>query len=97
MPLSLEQSYRRRTLAAGTDQQLVQRVIRGPGHCAIDGDTRRQAFDDLVAWVERGVRPQGEDVLAPDLSRIGMAWTRALHLDDPLFTRPGAGSSSAPR
>jgi hypothetical protein len=97
VPLSLEQSYRRRTLAARTDHLLVQRVVRGPGHCAVDGDTRRQAFDDLVAWVERGVRPQGEDVLAPDLSRIGMAWTRALHVDDPLFTRPGAGSPSAPR
>jgi len=30
------------------------------------------------------VRPAGEDVLARDLSRIGLAWTLALHPDDPL-------------
>ena len=87
VPLSLEQSYRRRTIAAGTDHLLVQRVVRGPGHCATDGETRTQAFDDLVAWIERGVRPVGEDVLAPDLSRIGLAYTPVLHLDDPLAPR----------
>jgi pimeloyl-ACP methyl ester carboxylesterase len=87
VPLSLEQSYRRRTIAAGTDHLLVQRVIRAPSHCGIDGATRQQAFDDLVAWIERGVRPRGEDVLAPDLSRIGLEWTRVLYLSDPLAPR----------
>jgi pimeloyl-ACP methyl ester carboxylesterase len=87
VPLSLEQSYRRRTIAAGTDHLLVQRVMRGPGHCAFDGVTRRQAFDDLVAWIERGVKPEGEDVLARDLSRIGLKWTPFLHPDDPLVPR----------
>lgn len=87
VPLSLEQSYRRRTIAAGTDHLLVQRVVRAPSHCGVDGVTRRQAFDDLVAWVERGVKPEGEDVLAPDLSRIGLKWTPYLHLEDPLAPR----------
>lgn len=84
VPLSLEQSYRRRTIAAGTDHLLVQRVYRAGSHCGVDGDIRRQAFDDLVAWIERGVRPKGEDVLARDLSRIGLEWTPILLLDDPL-------------
>ena len=87
VPLSLEQSYRRRTIAAGTDRLLVQRVVRAGSHCGFDGETREQAFDDLVAWVERGVRPPGEDVLASDLSRIGLRWTPVLHPEDPLFTR----------
>lgn len=87
VPLALEQSYRRRAIAAGTDRLLVQRVLRGGGHCAFDGEMREQAFDDLVGWIERGVRPQGEDVLAPDLSRIGLRWTAILHPDDPLFVR----------
>ena len=87
VPLSLEQSYRRRTIAAGTDHLLVQRVIRAPSHCGLDGATREHAFDDLVAWVERGVRPPGEDVLAPDLSRIGLPWTPVLYLGDPLAAR----------
>ena len=84
VPLSLEQAYRRRTIAAGTDHLLVQRVVRAPSHCGFYGETREQAFDDLVAWIERGVRPQGDDVLASDLSRIGMRWTPVLDADDPL-------------
>jgi len=87
VPLSLEQSYRRRAIAAGTDRLLVQRVQRGPGHCAFDWPMRTQAFDDLVAWIERGVKPVGEDVLATDLSRIGLTWTPVLELDDPLALR----------
>jgi pimeloyl-ACP methyl ester carboxylesterase len=87
VPLSLEQSYRRRTIAAGTDHLLVQRVMRAGSHCGFDGEMREQAFDDLVAWIERGVRPAGEDVLAADLSRIGMPWTRVLLPDDPLAPR----------
>src|SRR5687768_5628672 len=82
VPLSLEQSYRRRTIAAGTDHLLVQRVMRAPGHCGFYDETRVQAFDDLVAWIERGVRPDGEDVLAHDLSRIGLRWTPQLHPED---------------
>ena len=46
-----------------------------------------QAFDDLVAWIERGAKPVGEDVLAPDLSRIGLKWTPHLLLEDPLAPR----------
>jgi dienelactone hydrolase len=87
VPLSLEQSYRRRTIAAGADRLLVQRVVRAGGHCGFDGETREQAFDDLVAWIERGVKPAGDDVLAPDLSRIGLQWTPLLLPDDPLASR----------
>jgi hypothetical protein len=87
VPLSLEQAYRRRTNTTGTAHLLVQRVVRSPSHCAFDGETREQAFDDLVAWIERGARPEGEDVLANDLSRIGLKWTPTLHVDDPLAGR----------
>ena len=87
VPLSLEQSYRRRTIAAGTSHLLVQRMMRAPSHCGFYGETRERAFDDLVAWIERGVRPEGEDVLAPDLSRIGLKWTPVLHAEDPLAIR----------
>jgi len=61
--------------------------MRAPSHCGFDGETREQAFDDLVAWVERGVRPVGEDVLAADLSRVGLKWTPNLHPEDPLALR----------
>ena len=81
-PFSLEQAYRRRTLAAGTSHLLVQRAVRWPGHCGFDGDVREQAVDDLVAWIERGVKPDGDDVLAADVSKLGLRWTSILHPDD---------------
>ncbi len=87
VPWSLQQSYRRRTLAAGTAHLLVQRAVRWPGHCAVDGEVREQAFDDLVAWMERGAKPDGDDVLAPDVSTLGLRWTRVLHAEDPARRR----------
>ena len=87
VPLSQEQSYRRRTLAAGTAHLLVQRAVRAPSHCGADTETRMRAFDDLVAWMERGVRPDGEDLLARDLSRVGLKWTSILYPEDPFFAR----------
>lgn len=87
VPWSLQQSYRRRTLAAGTAHMLVQRAVRWPGHCAFDGEIREQAFDDLVAWIERRAKPDGDDVLAPDVSTLGLRWTRILHSEDPARRR----------
>jgi pimeloyl-ACP methyl ester carboxylesterase len=87
VPFSLQQAYRRRTLAAGTSHLLVQRAVRWSGHCGFEGEVREQAFDDLVAWIERGVQPAGDDVLAADLSKLGLRWTPILHPDDPARRR----------
>jgi hypothetical protein len=57
MPWRLQQECRRRTVAAGTGDLLVQRATRWPGHCAFDGEVTPQALDDLVAWIERGISP----------------------------------------
>jgi len=65
----------------------VQRAIRWPGHFGIDGDAREQAFDDLVAWIERGVKPDGDDVLTADPSKLELRWTSILHHDDPARRR----------
>jgi hypothetical protein len=86
IPFRLEQDYRRRTLAAGTGHLLVQRGVRSAGHCGFDGVVRERAFDDLIAWLERGVVPAGDDVLG-DLTRLGLRWTPALHPDDPARRR----------
>ena len=82
VPFVVQQQYRRRTLAAGTSHLLVQRAVRWPGHCAFDGEIREQAFDDLVAWMERGVRPDGDDVLSADMATLGRRWTPRPHPDD---------------
>jgi hypothetical protein len=83
VPLSLEQSYRRgrsrpdgpaARAARGAGAQSLQRRSSGP-----PAGVRR-----IVASIERGVRPDGEDVLAADLSRIGLKWTPVLHPEDPL-------------
>jgi hypothetical protein len=70
VPLAIEQNYRRRVDAAGSGSRLVQRAVAGAGHCAIDGRLREQAFDDLLAWMETGVAPRGDD-LTGDLGKLG--------------------------
>ena len=70
VPLRLEQNYRRRTLAAGTSRLLVQRTQRMAAHCDFDQSARENMFDDLVAWIERGLVPEGEDLLG-DVTKLG--------------------------
>jgi hypothetical protein len=39
------------------------------------------AFDDLVAWVENGTVPAGDDVLG-DVRQLGLRWTLLRHPKD---------------
>ncbi len=87
VPFSLEQSYRRKAMAVGTSHLLVQRAIRRPNHCQFEDAERIQALDDLVAWMNGGERPEGDDVLAADLSDIGLRWTKPLMPEDPASTQ----------
>lgn len=82
VPISLEQSYRQLADAAGNGDLLVQRAIRRPGHCNFTEAERTRAFDDLVAWVERGARPAGDD-LSGDLRDVGRAFTSPATDGDP--------------
>jgi hypothetical protein len=81
VPFRLEEDYRRRTEKAGTSQLLVQRALRRPGHCGIENAERETAFDDLVAWIENGTVPAGDDVLG-DVSQLGLNWTRSRNPHD---------------
>jgi pimeloyl-ACP methyl ester carboxylesterase len=81
VPLKVEQNYRRRTEKAGTSQLLVQRTVRWPGHCGIDSAAREAALDDLVAWIEKGTRPEGDDVFG-DPAQLGLRWTPVRHPKD---------------
>lgn len=82
VPISLEQDYRRLVDAAGSGDLLVQRAVRRAGHCAFTDEERQRAFEDLVAWVERDVKPAGDNLLG-DLSDAGRAFTQPLGADDP--------------
>jgi pimeloyl-ACP methyl ester carboxylesterase len=75
VPMRLEQEYRRKVIAAGAEHLLVQRAVRHAGHCDFSTGEQRQAFTDLVGWIERGLRPEGDDILAADVSTIGLRWT----------------------
>lgn len=83
VPFSLEQDYRRKVESQGAGDLLVQRAIRRPLHCQFNNNELTRAFDDLVAWIEQGIRPAGDDVLAADLSQIGLQWTAPLLQNDP--------------
>lgn len=80
---SLEQSYCRAVEEAGNGDLLVQRAIRRPGHCNFSEAEILRAFDDLVRWVEEAVRPAGDDVLAADLTDVGLEFTDPLEPGDP--------------
>lgn len=83
VPISLEQSYRRKVEAARSGDLLVQRAVRRPGHCVFSAAEREQAFDDLVNWVRTGARPSGDDLLGAPLMDAGLRFTQPLMPGDP--------------
>jgi pimeloyl-ACP methyl ester carboxylesterase len=78
------QDFTRRIDAAGSSELLVNRAVRDPEHCGFVEAEMITAFDDLVAWADSGVRPDGDDVLdatvvaAPD---YGCRFTAPGHND----------------
>lgn len=65
VPFSMEQEYRADAIEQGTEERLVQRAIRALGHCQFSPAESVQGFADLVAWVEDGTVPAGDEVLDP--------------------------------
>ncbi len=65
VPFSMEQIYKRRADAAGTSGMLVQRAIRGVSHCDFTIAEQASAFDAMINWEQKGVKPAGDDVLTP--------------------------------
>ena len=67
VPIEQARILRRRVDDAGTADLLVQRVIRDPGHCGFNSREWVASFEALVEWVEKEVRPDGNDLLTDDL------------------------------
>jgi hypothetical protein len=86
VPFRLQQNYRRRMEKAGTSGLLVQRAIRATGHCGFGNGERKAAFEDLVAWMEHGAKPEGDDVLG-DVTMVGLRWTKTFDPRDPAAPR----------
>jgi len=86
VPFSMEQIYARRAIEMGTDDLLVQRAIRGRGHCEFTAAEVATGFGDLVNWVVKQVKPQGDDILDPATvaaPNFGCKFTPATHAQVP--------------
>jgi hypothetical protein len=81
VPISQAQTLRRMVDEAGAGDRLVQRVIRDPGHCGFTTPEQARALDDLVAGVEDGERPAGNDVLDDDLTALDPAFDIIFRVD----------------
>jgi len=82
VPIVLEQVLKRAVKAVGSEKLLTQRVYRIGAHCQFSQPEMTRAFDDLVAWVKTGAKPQGDEVDG-DLSNAGMTFTNPLRPNDP--------------
>jgi acetyl esterase/lipase len=83
VPVLNEVAYAERVAANGKSDLLVQRAIRGVGHCDFTAQEFSTAFLDLVSWVNTGVKPAGDDFL--DAATVadpefGCAFTDGDHL-----------------
>ena len=67
VPFIHEKVYRQRAIANGSDNLLVQRAIRAPGHCDFTIAEQSAAFEGLVNWVDMGIKPIGDNVLDANL------------------------------
>ena len=66
VPFHNEIEYAREVARQGNSDLLVQRAIRGVGHCEFTPTEFITGFSDLVAWVQEGTRPAGDVVLDPE-------------------------------
>jgi dienelactone hydrolase len=83
VPVRNEIAYATRVNAHGKRDLLVQRAIRGVGHCDFTAAEFSRAFLDLVSWVEAGIKPAGDDFLNPATvanPHFGCAFTNGPHL-----------------
>jgi hypothetical protein len=65
VPVLNEVEYAARVASHGKSDLLVQRAIRGVGHCDFTSSEFVTAFLDLVDWREAGIKPGGDDFLDP--------------------------------
>jgi len=65
VPVLNEVEYASRVAANGRSDLLVQRAIRGVGHCDFTATELVTAFADLAAWENSGLKPGGDDWLDP--------------------------------
>lgn len=65
VPFHMETGYEAAVADQDRGHLLVQRAIRGSGHCDFTVAEYERGFADLVTWVETGERPDGDAVGDP--------------------------------
>jgi pimeloyl-ACP methyl ester carboxylesterase len=65
VPFKMEQIYHERVKDKGNAERLVQRAIRGTGHCEFSYAEQADAFKALIDWEENGKKPDGDEVVDP--------------------------------
>lgn len=93
VPFSMQQIYARDAQRFGRSDLLVQRATRAVGHCEFSPEELIQTFSDLVAWVEAGEKPAGDDVLNADTvaqDSFGCTYTVGSTGQTPDLLRTGA-------
>ncbi len=83
VPVNQEQILADKVEAAGRSDLLVERAVQAPGHCGFTAGEYVTALDDLVQWVEHGLKPAGENLRVPDLGNAGAEFTQAPRLGSP--------------
>jgi len=82
VPVLNQVEYASRVFDNGKSDLLVQRAIRGVGHCDFTPAEFSTAWLDLVNWVETGVPPAGDDWLDPAnvaADEFGCTFTDGFH------------------
>ena len=91
VPLDAVRDLQRLVDAAGKGDLLVQRTVQDSFHCGFTGAEWEQGLEDLIAWVEEGERPDGEDVLSDDPQGLGEEFTLTPRMGSPEANEvPGA-------
>lgn len=65
VPFSMEQIYAREARHHRRSKFLASRATRNIGHCQFSGGELIEVFDDMVNWVNTGVKAAGDDILNP--------------------------------
>lgn len=66
VPFSMEQIYATDVSRHGRSDLLVSRATRAIDHCEFSAEELMRTFDDLVLWVNEGIKPAGDDILDPE-------------------------------
>ena len=93
VPISMQQIYAREVAEHGRSDMLVSRATRGISHCDFSREELVSTFDDLVLWVNDGIKPVGDDILDPAKVAdplFGCQFTEGLSAVTPEFLRGDA-------